>query len=290
MLTQILEQIWKEAHAWPEYLRAMHALIQSYSPQGEAGERALSRWASFPGLCCLAAGGQAEWANELSAAWLVFYGAAYIMDGIEDGDTPGAEWAWLSPGMAVNAASGLYFSASLMLNNLQKNPRFRGIADELIGDFYRGFLAMCSGQHRDLANPRPTLEEYWEIGASKSGAFFAIASRLGARLATEDAERLQGFHDFGVQLGLLVQILDDIDDLQKAPTLEQWEDLYKTLPVIYALEHEELLDLIDASGAVPFLLTEYERQRKKADSALQRARPVPEYKEKLLAYLPAIHR
>ncbi len=312
IIVQQLEQIWAEARAWPGYLQAMHALLSAYSPQSQAGSQLLAKWASLPGLCCQAAGGQAEWADELAAAWMVFYGAANIMDTVEDGDPPDPEWADLSPGTIVNAASGMYFSASAILNNMKKRPPVREVADEVIAEFYKGFLTMCGGQHRDLVTARPGIDQYWEIAASKSSAFFALACRLGAALATRDPGRLAGFHEYGVQLGLMLQIMDDIEDIQKAACSENWDKLYKTLPVIYALQDgqpkararletllqaggtsqeagEELMDLIDDSGAVRFLIDEFASLRKEAVCALSQARPVPQYEEKLIAFLPKIY-
>jgi geranylgeranyl pyrophosphate synthase len=312
MILPQLEQIWKTWVAWPGFLQAMQSLFAGITPQSKQGEHLLTKWLALPGLCCEAAGGQADWADDLAAAWMVLYGAAYVMDAVEDNDKPDPEWAWMSPGMAVNAASGLYFSASIILENLRNQPATRGAAGQVILDFYQGFLTMSSGQHRDLTTPRPSLNDYWEIATSKSGTFFSMACCLGARLADGSPERLKGFHEFGLKLGLAIQILDDIEDVQKAPAVEAWSGLYKSLPVIYAFQSapprvrarlenllragpahrkagDELLDLIDESGAVRFLLSEYERLKKEAIQALEYATPLPSYQEKLLAYLPAIY-
>ncbi len=316
MIESKLERIWRETRAWPGYLQAMSALIAAFTPRSKEGNRRLAQYASLPGLCCQAAGGQAEWADELATAWLVFYGAAYVMDAIEDEDEPAPEWASFSPGLAVNAASGLYFSASLILNEMKQQAASRPVAagtlDEIIADFYRSFLVMCGGQHRDLATLRPSLAEYREIAEAKSGAFFAAACRLGARLATGEVARLQGFHDFGVRLGLIIQILDDIDEVQKIPRAERWDGLTRSLPVIFVLEKgdpaarrrleallqggpgnsrsgEEILDIIDAAGGVSFLLGEYGRQRDQAVAALRQARPKSDTEARLLGFLPAIY-
>jgi geranylgeranyl pyrophosphate synthase len=312
MIYQKIEPIWKENNAWPGYLQAMHALIDSFTPKSSEGNKLLAKYAALPGLCCLAAGGQADWAEELTAAWLLFYGAAYIMDTIEDGDEPSQEWAGLSPGMAVNAASGIYFTASAMLQKIKTHPAVQQSADEVIAGFYQSFLTMSSGQHRDLSTPSPSLNEYWEIAQAKSGAFFAAASWCGAHLATGDRERLKGFRDFGSALGLLIQILDDIDDIKKAPSAKNWSGLRKSLPVIYAFQHggaqarqslEELLqaqsptatagnrilDLIDDTGAVKFLIREYDRISKTAEQALHHAGAIPPFSKTLMDLIPRLH-
>jgi geranylgeranyl pyrophosphate synthase len=52
------------------------------------------------------------------------------------------------------------------------------------------------------------LDRYWEIAAGKSGAFFALGCRAGARLAVPP-EAAQPYSDFGYHLGLLLQALND---------------------------------------------------------------------------------
>jgi geranylgeranyl pyrophosphate synthase len=313
MIIQKLEQVWTGMHAWPDYLQAMRALLADFSPKSQTGNQLLAKWTSLPGLCCQAANGQADWADEMAVAWMVFFGAANIMDTIQDGDPPDPAWAKFTPGMILNAASGMYFSASVLLNQMKNRDHLREVADEIIAAFYQGFLTMCSGQHQDLATNRPTIEEYWEIAANKSGTFFGLACRLGAHLATQDPQRLNGFHNYGVQLGLMIQVLDDIDDIHKSSSLKNWAKLYKSLPIVYCLHKgrpqararleallqrgntnpeagEELMDVIDESGAVQFLLDEFESQRMKAVFALSQARPVAEYEQDLIAFLPKIHK
>ena len=81
-----------------------------------------SVWSALPGLCCQAAGGRAQLAEPVAAAWLLFYVAAHLMDDLEDQDNPDPWWRSLGPGAAINIATGLYFSAGLALQELSSLP------------------------------------------------------------------------------------------------------------------------------------------------------------------------
>lgn len=271
----------------------------------------LSRWIDLPGLCCQAAGGYPEWADDLAVAWLLFYVAADLMDKVQDQDQPDSWWEELGAGAALGAATGIYFSASLALNRLWTNPNTQAAANEVVQEFYNSFLVMTSGQYQGLIQPIPTLDQYWEIAAAKSGAFFGTACRCAARLAISDAEQLSDYYQFGHHLGLLTQVRDDLDDIQppdedRAPG--QKLELAHSLAVIYALavlppeEGErlrmnlaaapqdaraatELIRLLDQSNAALYLMTEMERHRQTALNAIQRAAQPSPARERLISYL-----
>ncbi len=200
--------------------------------------RKLSQWVELPGLCCQAAGGRPEWADDLTVAWLLFYAAADLMDKVQDQDEPAGWWRGLGAGAALSAATGLYFSAALALNQLAHNDKYGSAAVGLTQDVYKTFLEMTGGQYADLVNQNPTLEQYWESIGAKSGGFFALVCRAAAQLADQDREQLNGFQKYGYHLGMLVQILDDLEDVRPLFGRQipgQRQELAHSLPVIYAL-------------------------------------------------------
>jgi geranylgeranyl pyrophosphate synthase len=257
------------------------------------------RWALLPGYCCQAAGGDPHWADPLAASWLLFYIAADLMDTVEDQDLADPWWADLGPGIAVNVASGLYFTASKLLQKVSLTDASPQAAQAVIDRFFPSILQVCSGQHRDLTNPAPSLTEYWETAAAKSGAFFQIACWSGARLATNQTSILNGCDTFGQHLGLLIQILDDLEDFnaQQASNKVIWnQGIRRSLPIVFALEvnppaarerlerlieaaplddqaSKEAWEMLDISGAGLYLLTEVEGHRKQALAALEGAFP-----------------
>jgi geranylgeranyl pyrophosphate synthase len=278
------------------------------SGDGQVGDT-LSRFSVLPGLCCQAAGGEPDWADDLTLGWLLFYRAADLMDSVQDGDEPDPWWAEQGAGAALATASGLYFSGSLALNRLQDRGETKSAAAEIASSFYNTFLVMTSGQYGDLLHPQPTLAQYWQYAASKSGAFFSLACWCGARLATGEPEVLQGYQVFGAHLGILIQVMDDMEDIRLLH--EKLHSRYivkvaRSLPFVYALEvgplefcarlraclvsaaqsqeaAAELVSLLDQCGAARYVLVEMEKHRSMALQALTRANPAGEFKLKLAA-------
>jgi geranylgeranyl pyrophosphate synthase len=287
------------------------ALIPDDGKSAHTGEES-SRWALLPGLCCQAAGGDPQWADNVAAAWFLYYVAADLMDTVEDRDEPDAWWAEIGPGFALNVASGLFFSASQVLNHLYNRPETQSAASAIAASFNHSFLTMCSGQHADLIQPEPTLERYWETVAEKSGTFFALACEAGAHLATVDEEKLKRFAEFGQNLGIIVQILDDLEEFRtpgNTDGLPELSGLGRSLPVVYALEvypletrirlrdclresrHDpqaarQAWDLIDGSGAGSYMLVELERHRSMALAELHSAQPLAPAGERLASLIP----
>lgn len=266
--------------------------------QGDlSSDKSLSRWVNLPGLCCQAAGGNPEWADDLAAAWVLYYSAAHLMDKIQDLDEPDRWWQDLGPGIALSAATGLYFSASMALNQLALNPPANSAAIDIVDNFNRNLLIMASGQYRELTGPSQTLEQYWARAEAKSGIFFALACRNGARLATSNAGILSGFQIFGNQIGLLIQILDDLEDILPIPGAKfpgQRKELAYSLPTVYTLTvsssdvrgqlntllgsarsdpvaAQEVIRLINQSGATTYVLFELNRISQEAHKAIHSA-------------------
>jgi geranylgeranyl pyrophosphate synthase len=278
--------------------------------QGSAGsELKITRWASLPALCCLASGGERGWADNLTLAWLLYYAAADLMDSVQDNDEPDEWWRQAGPGAALAAASGLYFSGSLALDQLREDEYTSPAASDIIPDFYHAFLVMTSGQHLDLTTAVPTLEGYWRLAESKSGEFFRLACRAGARLATTDLEILNALGKYGLHLGLLIQVMDDLDDIRMLHGVLPAGTKYKimhSLPFVYALEMnpisirerliacldkaesdqpaaDELVALLDDSASALYVMAEMEQQRQSALQQLEHLSLLQPYKDTLLA-------
>ena len=302
----IIENIWEKASAWPEFAQAMRLALTSGTSQ-----RDTTKWAELPGLCCQAAGGEPGRAAPIAAAWLLFYTAAAIMDHVEDKEEPDPWWVELGAGPVVNVATGLYFSACLALSRLDEQFGDQKTANEIRNKVLGRFLAMCSGQHLDLTRAKPTLQQYWEIAQAKSGAFFTLACWAGARLATPNTDILDGFSQFGEHIGLLVQILDDLEeirDLEKRLRRGDLTSLSHALPVIYVREVcsstvkdqfddllvmsssvpeavEKIHQIVESSGGVLYLLAELEKHRSMALEGLERACAIQPAKQRLVALL-----
>jgi len=281
----------------------------------DKGKRSSSNWVSLPALCCQAVGGDPAQATPVAAAWALFYIAADMMDSVEDEERLFNRGVEIAPGQALSIATGLYFSANLALNRLEDTLGKTGAARKIREEILRRFLEMSAGQHLDLTQPYPSLEQYWRIAQSKSGAFFSLATWAGARLATRRSRILQGFRQFGMGLGLLIQVLDDLQDyleLSQNPGLKPYPGLSRSLPAVYVREvspernrkkfetllenvhrfpgaSKEIIAMIDEYEGELFLHAELDRLRKMALDGLDQTNPKSPAKESLFSLLDELH-
>ena len=173
---------------------------------------------------------------------------------------------------------------------------------------------MCSGQHADLLIPEPSLELYWKVAEAKSGSFFAFACWAGACLATDDTGKQANYKEFGNQIGLLIQIMDDLEELQflqeSEPKINP-RNFFQSLPMVYALDvlpprdrncladclrhaptdpiaAKAAYHIIEKSGVILYLMTVLEQHKNRARKSLERARPQSSAKHHLHKYMNSL--
>lgn len=239
----------------------------------------------------------------------MLYAALHILDDVEDGDTARDSGPDSDTSQLLNASTGLLQSASLMLCELRSRDVSDALVGELLADMHSCVLGMCQGQHNDLARAQASLEMAWQIAEQKTGAFFALACRMGARLATDDPESLHQYSQFGHNLGMLIQIGDDWNDLRPQTgksDLVRGSEL--TLPVAYALDvlpekkrarlrtclraashstsaEAEAYSLVESAGTELYLATKAIQHRQQAEAALIQACPPSPARDKLTGLL-----
>ena len=108
--------------------------------------------------------------------------------------------------------------------------------------------AIAEGEVRQLMNQHnPDLTEagYFRVIIEKTARLFSAAAEIGAILSNAPIEQQQAMAEYGLQIGILFQIIDDILDYQ-ASTEKTGKiiggDLAEgkvTLPIIYALQASE---------------------------------------------------
>lgn len=312
ILGPLIEEQAIDAGAEPDFVRYLRLAV--FNEQSLDSNHIHSQFGALPGLCCEAVGGQREWANQLAAAWLCFYQAAHLMDSIQDQDEPEPWWADEGPALAINVASSLYFTASLLLQKLHQLPATKFAAKEIILEFYRSFFIMNNGQFSELTYSDIGLEQYWKNARAKSGTFFSLACWSGARLASEDPTKLKNFRELGNALGILIQVKDDLEEVQPprdSMVAGQRINLAGSLPVIYSLEvlppedklqlaralekapsqpaaANEAISLIDKSDASTYVLLEIERHRQIALNALVTIAPEKSVRDRLSLLIRSI--
>lgn len=294
---------------------AVYDLIESLLPHGEVGsnynsdllspiQAARASYEETPSLadlallCCQAVGGDTHRAIPIAAAWWLLHLAAQVLDDIEDREPDSALWVTLNQPQAINVSTGLIFMAQRALSSgLHQLGVPASLALAILDDFGRTILHMCAGQHADLAAQNATdlsLEQYWAIVAAKSGNFFALACRAGSTLGTEDTHLVAHYTEFGYNLGMLVQISDDLVGLQESGLRNDLAAGQQTLPILYALNvapskqqatlrrlllqapddaeaEAEARRMIIALGAPTYLIVEAQVHRQRAEDALRTA-------------------
>ncbi len=297
-IAEFAEAIWKETGLSEEFSGSLKQALFFSNSNNDPRKAQIVR---LPEICCQAGGGDATLAGPVSTAWFIFNRAARIMDSVQDGDIPEAWWEQRGPGFALNVASAFFFTASKILAELESFGASSHSAGAVRSTFSRLFLQMCEGQHLDLTHSKTTLDDYWKIANLKSGLFFATGCRSGAELVLTDAERLDGFETFGKEIGILVQILDDLEEYQINHTDGKLSfnltDNSLSLPLSYAfsmLPEEQWLTLskdiqqakldakavqsvtkvLDHIGVASYINMELSRHAGLALEALEKARPL----------------
>lgn len=187
----------------------------------------------FPTLACVAAGGEVARAIPLSASWLLYVLAARIFDDHQDEEGENQPWSGtgreaLGVGLfALGAAQSALFRLEADLETLRQ-----------IGEAYGNVLAMAArAQSKGNASSGVSVEQYFTNMAAKTGIVFATAAWSGARVSTLTPSDLvlDSLYNYGLNVGMTIQITDDCRDLA-ADDLKRGDF---TLPVIYALAQRE---------------------------------------------------
>lgn len=107
---------------------------------------------------------------------------------------------------------------------------------------------MCAGemvQLRSRGNVNVTEEKYMEAIAGKTAALFETACRLGSTIAGGDSRRGGLLGSFGMHLGIMFQLRDDILDWSSSeeasgkPVNEDFAEGIYTVPAIHAFASEK---------------------------------------------------
>ena len=197
-----------------------------------------------PALAALvggATGGLCEDHIRLGVTIELIHMATLVHDDIIDGATtrrtvPTANAKW-GNGLAVLLGDALFSHALKLSTNFEDLDLSRAIS--------QASREVCEGevlQTQRRFDLTITKKDYFRMIEMKTGALFAIASGLAAKLSKRDESLCQAMHDYGMKLGTAYQIYDDVVDLigsedESGKTLGT--DLEKgklTLPILNLLE------------------------------------------------------
>ena len=196
----------------------------------------------------------------ITAAWQLIRLAAKLYDDVEDHENG------VMNGEAINLATGLLFAAHTALEKLTDYEISHEQSQQVRTRFNRVCLQTCAGQDLDLSTRWdqviPSPDDWLEIAREKSGELFAWASWAGNYVSGADDEMQTGFWEYGLHLGILVQIADDFNGAWSSPITNDLSACRVTLPISYAYyvsnndERETLLELLrDAQQGSPEVIS-----------------------------------
>ena len=220
-------------------------------------------WVSDPGavpapelrplgsLClasCESLGGAVESALPTAAAAELAHNFCEIHDDIQAGriSRDGSDtvwWKW-GPAQAINAGDGMHALARLALLEFGQ----RGIGPDRVFEAVkildRASLAACEGRFMDLeAQERLDMSSgsYIKMAEAKAGSLHACAMEFGALAADGSEATRKSFAHAGRELGIAVQIADDMRQLASASDengspSEDFMNKKKLYPVVKAFE------------------------------------------------------
>jgi geranylgeranyl pyrophosphate synthase len=258
----------------------------------------------IPELCCQALGGNHRLAEGVIIAWEALCFAAHLLDLVADADEFETH-----RGLFATVAAACIPAGRILLEDYTPSCLRKDALAYLVRDFDRAIMSACAGQVMDLTEAEPSLERCWEISSRKTGEIYALAARSGARLATENQDLIEILNNFGLHLGILIQIEDDINGLWSHK--DDRSDIARgkwTLPVAYAFQvlspleskrlkeqmtfanqHSRLEDTarrtIIESGALVYLAAEAEKHYRKAQNAIIQADLADDGRRELIGLL-----
>lgn len=225
---ELVEKIWSDSKIDPRFRKE---LKQVCAPAKDATLPSAHTLSALPTIFCQLFKGNTQSLVPIITAWNILRLTARLLDDLED--APPAQNDSFS--VRLNLSTGLLFTALAILEELKAYGVDTATAAAISRRFKHAGLKTCAGQHIDLSQAELSLEEGWEMVEAKSGTALALICWAGARLGTQEEESLNLAYQFGLHLGVLDQIADDLKDLWPSPNTQT--DIKQShlgnLPIIY---------------------------------------------------------
>jgi geranylgeranyl pyrophosphate synthase len=132
-----------------------------------------------------------------------------MLDDLQDQDKDDMPWSQWPAQKAMPIALGALFAAQSCLAHLEAEPQ---TVSEIQLSWSESFLLASCGQ-AIIQNDQ--LLTYIERISANTGLMFGTTCWGGARLATTDVEILQTMQDFGIALGMAIQLGNDLTNLSR---------------------------------------------------------------------------
>lgn len=218
-----------EISAWPEMVHLFEQSVAELSIKWE-----------LPLTACRAVGGAEQSAVVGAAAVACMQVSLMLVDDMLDEDPRGAH-VRLGDATASNLAFAFQAAAFRVLEQASVEVERRAAVSASLA---RMALTSAFGQNLDAQNLRGE-ESYWQVVRAKSAPFFGTSLYIGALLGQGTFETAEKLCDFGLLLGEIIQIYDDLVDSLQSPAGPDWKQGRNNLAILYALtaDHSERAQL-----------------------------------------------
>lgn len=199
-------------------------------------------WAQLTLMTCESVGGSIEVGLQGAVVMELYALAADILDDIQDQDNDDLPWRKVPPAQAINLATCILVLSYEVLSAISNCKHFADVSNVL----NQMGLQACEGQFQEFLNDsreKISLEEYFEISKKKSGGLTASACKIGAILGGAEQTLVDQLERFGMKLGVMSQIKNDLADFLNLETKSDFIKGRKTLPFVY------LLNVLDETNA-----------------------------------------
>lgn len=207
-----------EVSAWPEMAAIFNRLDNSQNPDWE-----------IPCLVCQAVGGSVQAGLPGAAALACLQGSILFVDDILDND-PRGEYHRLGYGPTANLAQAIQAAAFRVIETaVIDEPRQLAAIHTLA----KAAIDTAYGQNLDVQNLRGE-ENYWKVVQAKSTPFYGACYKIGALMGEADLKTADSLYDFGVIIGEIIQLEDDLTDAFETPSNADWREGRNNLLILYA--------------------------------------------------------
>ncbi|CDX00137.1 Geranylgeranyl pyrophosphate synthase-like protein [Desulfitobacterium hafniense] len=212
-----------------EMERLIRVSLNADSPTGE-----LFRWAHLTRMSCECVGGELE-AVLPGAIGMEFFALALdIFDDVQDQDNENMPWRQLPDAQAINLAICLLMLSEESISTIPNNRMFKEVSTIL----HRTGICASNGQFQEFlydGRQQVSFEQYFEMAGQKAGSLTACACQIGAALGGAEETVVHALEQFGLNLGILNQIRNDLNDFMDFFRKNDFINSKKTLPYVYLL-------------------------------------------------------
>jgi geranylgeranyl pyrophosphate synthase len=224
----------------------------------QLGAKETLKKAELPADFYAALGGKSpENMAAVGTSMLLLHESCLIVDDIQDNDTMrrGQPTTWVRHGLSQALNTAMFMFARAMGEMAAAVPGDPAMGQALVASYTDGIAKMIEGQAMDEVlskNPDATIDDYFTAARLKNGTSIALSAELPAMLLGHSREEARKIAEVFKDLGILHQIVNDLDDVLGCKGRAPGQDLYEGKKSVIALAYQQQVPA-DAKRFVQFL-------------------------------------